>query len=167
MPGSGKSTLGLELADQLGFSFYDLDTLIEQRENAEIAEIFSNRGEGYFRKLESNVLKDTLFRNESFVLATGGGAPCFNDNMNLINEHGLSVYLDVPLNHILNRLTSSKIEVRPLFAGLDTGEIILKLKNMYFERQKYYEKATLKLSGEDISTELLISEWMRILKIKS
>ncbi|MFC4873699.1 shikimate kinase [Negadavirga shengliensis] len=167
MPGSGKSTLGVELAKQLGFSFYDLDTLIEQREKSGISDIFSAKGEGYFRKLESAVLKGVLLRDESFILATGGGAPCFNENMALINEHGLSVYLDVPLNQILNRLTSNQIEIRPLFAGLETGEIILKLKNMYFERQKYYEKAIIKLRGEDISTELLISEWMRILKIKS
>jgi len=166
MPGSGKSTLGKEIAKQINFQFYDLDTLIEEKAEKVIPEIFVERGEGYFRKLESDILEATLAAGGSFVLATGGGAPCFNQNMKRINRYALSVFLDVPLNHILDRLTASEVHSRPLFTGLETTEIILKLKNMHLERSKYYEKAAIKLSGEDITTEHLISEWMRMLKIK-
>lgn len=166
MPGCGKSTLGKEIAQQINFQFFDLDALIEEKTGKAIPNIFAEKGESYFRKLESEVLEAALSAEDSFVLATGGGAPCFNQNMKRINKYALSVYLDVPLNHILERLTTTEIHIRPLFAGLDTAEIILKLKNMHLERSKYYEKAAIKLRGEDITTEHLISEWMRMLKIK-
>lgn len=166
MPGSGKSTLGKELATSLHVPFYDLDDLIEEKEGKKIAALFPEKGEGYFRKLETVVLSEMLGRDEAFVLATGGGAPCYNDNMELINSLGVSVFLDVPLNHILERLTQTQVELRPLFSGMDTSEIVLKLKNMYVERCAFYEKAKIKLRGEDISPELLISSWMPLLKIK-
>ncbi|WP_162341664.1 shikimate kinase [Cyclobacterium salsum] len=166
MPGSGKSTLGKELAKRLNFPFYDLDDLIEEKEGKKIASLFPEKGEGYFRKLETAVLSGLLQREEAFVLATGGGAPCYNENMELINGSAVSVFLDVPLNHILERLTQTQVELRPLFSGMDTSEIILKLKNMYVERCSFYEKAKIKLRGEDISPELLISSWMPLLKIK-
>lgn len=166
MPGSGKSTLGKELSNRLNCPFLDLDDLIEEKEGKRIADIFPEKGEGYFRNLETSVLKEALENQEAFILATGGGAPCYNDNMELINSLGVSVYLDVPLNRILERLSQTQIDIRPLFSGLDTSEIILKLKNMYVERYKFYEKAKIKLRGEDISPELLIAEWMPFLKIK-
>lgn len=167
MPGSGKSTLGKRLAKLLQFSFYDLDREIETSEGKRISEIFATQGEGYFRKLETSVLEGVLSRDESFVLSTGGGAPCFNKNMDLINEKAISAYLDVPLEEILVRLTGGQINKRPLFAGLDSGEIILKLRNMHSERHPYYDMAKVKLSGEDISAELLVSEWLGLLKIES
>ncbi len=166
MPGSGKSTLGKAAAAQFNLDFFDLDDCIEQEAGAKITSIFEAHGEGYFRKLESQVLEQLLEAEQGFVLATGGGAPCFNKNMKLINQHAVSVYLDVPLNIILNRLTGAQVEKRPLFYGMDTGEVILKLKSMYEVRSPYYEKAKIKLSGEDISTELLVSEWMAFLKVK-
>ncbi|MEX0882573.1 MAG: shikimate kinase, partial [Cyclobacteriaceae bacterium] len=140
--------------------------LIEEWEGMPIAEIFEKKGEAYFRKTESDVLQATLMRNEPFILATGGGSPCFNQNMKKIKKLALSVYLEVPLNHLLERLTRTQLEIRPLFFGMDTGEIILKLKSMYIERVKYYEQSQIILRGEDISPELLISEWMRLLKTK-
>ncbi len=166
MPGSGKSTLGRDAALQFNLDFYDLDECIEKAAGARITSIFEEKGEGYFRRLESQVLGQMLKQDKGFILATGGGAPCFNHNMQLINRYSVSVFLDVPLNVILNRLTGTQVEKRPLFYGLDTSEIILKLKSMYEERSPYYEKAKIKLSGEDISTELLVSEWMAHLKVK-
>ncbi|SEJ37021.1 shikimate kinase [Cyclobacterium xiamenense] len=167
MPGSGKSTLGRVLAGKLNFPFYDLDDLIEEKEGKKIARIFAEKGEGYFRKLESSVLSERLAGGEAFVLATGGGAPCYNENMQRINSKGVSVFLDVPLNHILQRLTQTALDIRPLFSGMDTSEIILKLKNMYVERSPFYEQAKIKLRGEDISPELVIASWMPLLKAKS
>jgi shikimate kinase len=160
MPGSGKSTLGIELAKQLAFSFYDLDDLIEQQEGKSVAQIFHQKGEGYFRSLESSILGKKILVEEAFILATGGGTPCFNDNMEKINQHTISVFLDVPLTQIMSRFTSGEIEMRPLFQGLDTGEIAAKLKNLYVGRIQYYDQAKIKLSGEDVTTELLMSELM-------
>jgi len=160
LPGSGKSTLGKALAVQLGFSFYDLDELIEMQEGISVADIFYEKGEGYFRQAETRALEENLRTEEALILATGGGAPCFNSNMDRINQYGISVFLDVPFGQILSRLTSGEVELRPLFQGLDTGEITAKLKDLYANRIHYYDQAKIKLSGEDISTELLISELM-------
>jgi len=166
MPGSGKTTLGREIAKRLGFRFYDLDHLIEAKAGVRISTIFSEKGEGFFRQMESEVLRSCLEKEESFVLSTGGGAPCFNANMKLINQYALSVYLEVPLGQLLSRLTGGQVQKRPLFYGLETGEIVLKLKSMHELRHSYYEMAKIKLSGEDISAELLIGEWMGMLKGK-
>lgn len=160
LPGSGKSTLGEELADQLGFPFYDLDDLIVQQERKSIPEIFYERGEGYFRQAETRALERQLEMDEGMILATGGGAPCFNDNMDRINQKAVSVFLDVPMHEIIQRMTANEVALRPLFQGLDAGEISAKLTDLYTARVSYYDQAKIKLSGEDISTELLISELM-------
>ncbi|MAN86199.1 MAG: shikimate kinase [Algoriphagus sp.] len=158
LPGSGKSTFGRQLAQSLNFPFYDLDALIEQKNQMKIPDIFSRMGEGKFREMESEMLAQALSYDRSFVLASGGGCPCFNDNMDLINSQAISVYLDVPLNDISDRLEGARIQNRPMFQGMEGGEIILKLKNLLAEREEYYNMAKIKLSGSDFSTELLISE---------
>ncbi len=164
LPGSGKSTFGKQLAHALHFPYLDLDQVIEDYQALTIPEIFSRYGEGKFREWETESLIRLLARDESFVLATGGGAPCFNDNMDLINEKGISVYLDVPLEAISQRLKSSKIQNRPMFGGLDQGEIILKLKSLQAQREYFYNQAKIKLSGEDFSAELLMYELINQLR---
>jgi shikimate kinase len=164
LPGSGKSTFGKSLAAALKFSYFDLDTLIEQRYEMKIPEIFSNFGEGKFRIWETETLEWVLQKEESFVLASGGGCPCFNDNIDLINKHGISVYLDVPLEEISLRLSGAKIQNRPMFQGLDAGEMTLKLKSLLSEREFFYSQSKIKLSGEDFSAELLVSELINLLK---
>ncbi|PZX55656.1 shikimate kinase [Algoriphagus chordae] len=164
LPGSGKSTFGRQLAAVLQFPYYDLDHLIEDRFQMKIPDIFSRYGEGKFRTWETEVLQDLLNKEDSYVLASGGGCPCFNDNMDLINEKAVSVYLDVPLSEISMRLSTSKAQNRPMFLGLDQGEIILKLKNLLVQRDSFYSQSKIKLSGEDFSAELLVSELIRLLK---
>ncbi|WPR76415.1 shikimate kinase [Algoriphagus sp. NG3] len=164
LPGSGKSTFGKQLAAMLQFPYFDLDTLIEKKYRMKIPDIFSEYGEGEFRTMESQVLKDFLDQEGSYVLASGGGCPCFNDNMDLINQKAVSVYLDVPLEEISTRLGVSKAQNRPLFFGLDQGEITLKLKSLLFERGYFYDQSKIKLSGEDFSTELLVSELIRLFR---
>ena len=158
MPGSGKSTFGRKLAKELNFVFVDLDHLIEKEEGREIKDIFSNEGEGTFREIETKYLNKALDFVEGFVLSTGGGTPCFNDNMDTINQKSISVYLDVPINEIFKRLSKDSGGDRPMFSGLSSGEITLKLKDLLAVRGQYYDMAKIKLSGEDISTELLVSE---------
>lgn len=164
LPGSGKSTFGRQLAEVLEFPYFDLDHQIEDYFQMKIPEIFSKYGEGKFRTWETEVLKDFLSRDDSYVLASGGGCPCFNDNMELINEKAVSVYLDVPLGEISIRLGLAKAQNRPMFSGLDQGEITLKLKSLLVERDYFYRQSKIKLSGEDFSAELLVSELIRLLK---
>jgi shikimate kinase len=164
LPGSGKSTFGKQLAKELNFPFLDLDQLIEERYQLKISEIFSIHGEGTFREWESKVLQDTLKQDRAYILASGGGTPCFNDNMDLINDQAVSVYLDVPLGSISLRLQASKAQQRPLFQGLDQGEITLKLKSLLVSREVFYNQAKIKLSGEDFSAELLLVELISRLK---
>jgi shikimate kinase len=164
LPGSGKSTFGRQLAQELGFPFLDLDQQIEEKYLKKIPEIFSIYGEGKFREWETETLSDLLDRDTSFILASGGGAPCFNDNMDLINSKSISVYLDVPLESISQRLQASKVQNRPMFQGLDQGEIILKLKSLLVSREYFYNQAKIKLSGEDFSAELLMYELINLLK---
>ena len=164
LPGSGKSTFGRQLAQELGFPFLDLDQQIEEKYLKKIPEIFSIYGEGKFREWETETLSDLLDRDTSFILASGGGAPCFNDNMELINSKSISVYLDVPLESISQRLQASKVQNRPMFLGLDQGEIILKLKSLLVSREYFYNQAKIKLSGEDFSAELLMYELINLLK---
>ncbi|HLW19995.1 MAG TPA: shikimate kinase [Cyclobacteriaceae bacterium] len=158
LPGSGKSTFGSKLALQLEVPFYDLDELIVLQEGKSIPEIFQEKGEGYFRQAETRALEEKLKSDDAMVLATGGGAPCFNDNMERINRRAISVFMDVPLPQIIGRMTVGEVALRPLFQGLDTGEIAAKLTSLYADRLVYYDQAKIKLSGDDISTELLISE---------
>lgn len=164
LPGSGKSTFGRQLAQELGFPFLDLDQQIEEKYLKKIPEIFSIYGEGKFREWETETLSGLLDRDSSFILASGGGAPCFNDNMELINSKSISVYLDVPLESISQRLQASKVQNRPMFLGLDQGEIILKLKSLLVSREYFYNQAKIKLSGEEFSAELLMYELINLLK---
>lgn len=164
LPGSGKSTFGRHLASILEYPYYDLDQLIEDRFQMKIPEIFVQKGEGKFREWETEVLQGFLKREESFVLASGGGCPCFNDNMDIINKNAVSVYLDVPIEEISVRLGLSKAHKRPMFSGLDQGEITLKLKSLLVEREYFYLQSKIKLSGEEFSAEFLVSELIRLIK---
>jgi len=164
LPGSGKSTFGKQLALALEVDFFDLDQLIEARVGQTIPDIFLLQGEEAFRKIESSILKETLEREKSLVLASGGGAPCYKDNMNLINKFATSVYLNLPLESISSRLSNSKNSTRPMFTGLDKEGVKNKLADLMEARKPYYEQSKIKLSGEDFSAELLIFELARELK---
>jgi shikimate kinase len=112
MPGSGKSTLGKQLAEELSTDFVDLDQEIEEETGKGVQEIFLQQGEDHFRKIESELLNRWAASSRSYVMATGGGAPCFFQGIDTINQSGLSIFLDVSVDEIMRRLSSS--DVRPL-----------------------------------------------------
>jgi shikimate kinase len=153
LPGSGKSTLGRAVADALQLSFFDLDELIEESSGISISEIFKRQGEEAFRKLEREILEYTLSLPQGMVLATGGGAPCFYDNMDLINASGKSIFLDPPLDVLLARVENSKN--RPMFFNLDKNEMIQKLETLYGKRLPYYNKAHLRIGKAVTPSNLL------------
>lgn len=144
MPGSGKSTLGKQLAQKLQVNFVDLDVEIERTAQKSVTEIFVHHGEDYFRQIESDHLKKWAHINENFVMATGGGAPCFQDGMKIINDSGLSIFLDVPVNELLSRLGDK--HDRPLL-GKELNEREKKLKEIATERLACYRKAKIRLES--------------------
>ncbi len=138
---SGKTTVGRLLAERLGWTFLDVDEEVERREGMSIPEIFSRKGEGYFRKKELEILKE-LCRREEAVISTGGGLGANPEAMEIMRERGLVVWLKVSFEDFLRRC--SKEEGRPL---LSLGEE--KLKELLREREEVYSRAHLKVEGED------------------
>src|SRR5688572_12659497 len=125
MPGSGKTTLGSQLAQQLLMTFVDLDVEIEKSERASIPDIFLQRGEDHFRQAESRLLHEWAGSDKKFIMATGGGAPCMFRGIEVINRTGLSIFLDVPVAELVKRLKTKND--RPLLGDdLSQKEKILK-----------------------------------------
>ena len=143
MPGSGKSTLGRPLAHAMNLPFVDLDKEIEKQEQRSIPEIFEHQGEAYFRQVESQVLKQWATSNKDFVLATGGGAPCFYDGIDVINQNGISIFLDVSVAELLRRIGIQP--GRPLLGADDLKEKEERLTTLYTNRRSVYLQAKLTL----------------------
>ncbi|MGL4631640.1 MAG: shikimate kinase [Leadbetterella sp.] len=146
MPSSGKSTLGRQLAKELGYDFIDLDKKIEVSEGKKINEIFNLEGEDYFRKVETEQLKK-IEANTKLIIATGGGTPCFNDNMSFIKENGISVFLDVKPMKLEERMRNSKKNNRPLF-DLESETLASSLLKTYEERIEFYKQSDIVIEGD-------------------
>lgn len=153
LPGCGKSTLGKQLSKRLNIPFIDLDIAIEQREGKAVKEIFKLNGEDYFRKVESDTLKKVSEGLPEFVIATGGGAPVFFDNMEFMNKQGQTVFLDVSAREITNRILKSNKEERPLLARLAPDELKDQIEFLRSQRIKFYNMAMHKISADVIRIE--------------
>lgn len=153
MPGSGKTTLGQELADRLNLGFYDLDELIENQTGHTVNLIFEKFGEEYFRKVETEVLDYFLEGKKYFVLASGGGTPCFNGNMDKMNAAASTVFLDVEEEELVRRLSSASNFGRPL---LQVENIEEKIKNTLSDRKVFYQLAKHQIKGSRIDADSVI-----------
>lgn len=129
LPGSGKTTLGRPLAKELGLPYFDLDHLIEKKEQAVITDIFKQKGEAYFRLLEHETLVEFIVNQDEYVLSTGGGTPCFHENMERMNENGVTVFINTPIERIKTRIQQDS--TRPL---MKTNT----LEGLWATREKYY-----------------------------
>lgn len=147
LPGSGKSTLGRKLATTLKVPFLDLDASIEKSVGLTVREIFKNYGEDFFRKQESDLLHELTQNTPVFVMATGGGAPVFFDNMKFMNNEGRTIFLDVPTREIANRILNSNKEERPLLANLAPDELKDQIEFLRSQRLSFYNQAKIKLTG--------------------
>lgn len=149
--GSGKTSVGKKLADVLRIPFKDLDAEIEKQEGRSISDIFMETGEIYFRMTENKILKKLLSQPESFVLATGGGTPCYGDNMAVMIENVdvRTVYLKTTLEALTYRLFLEK-EKRPLLAHLKTAEELDDfIRKHLFERVYYYSQSKYIVENKD------------------
>lgn len=159
--GSGKSTLGRQLANRLGFQFLDLDEVIEDKEEMKIAEIFMERGEEYFRRVEHSILQQIAVINESLVISTGGGTPCYFNNAEIMNASGFSIYLKVSDKALKKRLKAKDLMSRPLVRNLEWAAIM----ELYKKRQSFYENAHLIIANEHDVEETIIVILEKIGKI--
>ncbi len=154
---SGKSIIAKELAKNIATDFIDLDAYIEKKENLKISEIFKNKGEIYFRKLENHCLKEVLNTKSKIILAVGGGTPCYADNMSIITGNATSVYLKASIDTIYNRILSEKRK-RPLVNKIPNEKLKEFIAKHLFERNNFYNKATVVISVDDKSIEEITSE---------
>lgn len=149
MPYCGKTTLGAKLAKHLHLDFFDLDEWVESISNKNIPTIFSLEGEEVFRKLEQRGLSEIL-KKKGILLSTGGGTPCFFDNMEQLKQKSLVVFLDREIDILLSRLKKAPNNDRPLISAEND------LMNIYNHRVGVYSEAhiTIRLSNQDILTEV-------------
>lgn len=158
--GCGKSTFGRKIAEELGWDFVDLDTYIEEQQNASIQTIFANKGESYFRNLETKAIEESS-KWKKTIISTGGGTPCFNNNITSINNLGLSVYLKLSPEVLKSRLEGEKSK-RPLISNLSDAELLIFINKKLAERSCYYSKSEITF---EYSSDLEVS-FMEILRTK-
>src|SRR5690606_16946831 len=145
--GSGKTTLGKRLAAKLNRTWVDIDTFIETKLGLTINLIFAQFGEEYFRTVESEILKQHSSSN--IIVSTGGGAPCFFDNMKWMNNIGITVYLQMSTEAILSRIENAKTS-RPLLKDLNNSDLKNFVEYQLKERSIYYNQAHIKVDGLSI-----------------
>lgn len=152
--GSGKSTIGVQLAAILGFEFIDLDKFIEGKERLSVKEIFKSKGEIYFRRKETLYLNEIITKYGKVVLSVGGGTPCYSNNMSLINsKESKSIYLKLSAKKLTDRLFFEK-EERPLISHLKSKESLHEFIAIHlFERQNYYQQATQIIKTDELSVK--------------
>lgn len=134
--GSGKTTVGKRLAKSLSLDFIDLDAYIQAKYRRTIPQLFEERGEDGFRQAERQSLQEVA-EFENVVVSTGGGAPCFFDNMELMNKVGTTIYLQAEPEELADRLSASKT-VRPLIAGKSRKELVPFIREHLARRERYY-----------------------------
>lgn len=149
--GAGKTTVGRKLAKEMNFSFIDLDLYIEGRYHRSIRQLFAERGEEAFRDIEKRLLHEVA-EFEDVLVSTGGGTPCFFDNMEFMNMAGTTIYLKVSVDELASRLESCK-QTRPVLQNRSGEELRSFIKENLEARTAFYEKANIIYDAEQMMTE--------------
>ena len=153
--GSGKTHWGNLLSQKLQIPFFDLDAVIEEKEEKEITSIFAETGEEYFRMLEKDVLFLLTESHESFVMATGGGTPCFFNNIDYMKSRGTTVWINCSVECLHNRLVKEK-EKRPLISNIPDEELNSFIIKKFSDRKIFYQQAQVVMNDEDATLDSLI-----------
>jgi len=152
--GSGKTTLGRRLASALNWSFADLDRLIEESAGSTIPELFETKGEEFFRKLEEAELRKTALLSE-FVVATGGGTPCYRENIDFMNRTGITIYIKQTPGLLASRLLRSPGD-RPLIKRITTENLSDYINSTLEAREPFYMKASYVIDGMSVNVNTLV-----------
>lgn len=155
--GSGKSIVGLSLAHKLKISFIDLDNYISEKEQSSVSEIFKLRGEIYFRKKETFYLQEILNDVDNVIIATGGGTPCFGNNMELLKNKSETIYLKTSINSLVKRLIPNK-QKRPLISHLYDEDLPEFIGKHLFERAPYYQQSEFIVATDNKSIQEIVDE---------
>ena len=156
--GAGKTVIGKSLSKKINYEFYDLDNYIEIKEGKKISEIFNQENEVYFRKIENKYLDYLSSTNGKKIISTGGGTPCFENNLSIIKNspNSLSIYLKADINTLVKRLNKS-VSKRPLISHLKDEDGLRDFVTKHlFERSFYYEKSDVKIITDDLETKDII-----------
>ena len=154
--GAGKTTFGKSVAEFLEVPFWDVDAHIVSEQKKSIAEIFDTEGQEAFREIEHQTLRHLINRQEEKkIIATGGGAPCFHNNMDLMNEAGITVYLRPPIEELVRRLIPQKAH-RPIIRDIPNEELAGFISQMLGKREEYYLQAQFIYENPDPSPEKFI-----------
>jgi shikimate kinase len=154
--GSGKTTIGPSLASQLGYKFIDQDELIEKHYNMSVGEVFAKFGEVKFRETEHEVLVEVVVA-DNLVISTGGGAPCFFNNMEFMNRYGITVYLKAEPVTLMNRLRKLT-DSRPLLKGKTEQELMQFITDKLNEREPFYHEAKLNIQTDSLDAKQVIDK---------
>ncbi len=158
--GSGKTHWGKLLAEKLRLPFFDLDTVITEKENKTISEIFADKGEEYFRYKEKEVLEQVTKENENFILSSGGGTPCFFNNISFMKKNGRVVWLNTSVDILKQRLLKERM-TRPLIRNIGEDQLKSYIIRKLGERKMYYEQADVMVNEESILLQPLIELLLR------
>ena len=154
--GAGKTTAARRIAQRLGWEVADTDALFEEKYRISVNDFFNKYDEALYRKLESQVLKSTESL-ENVVVSTGGGTACFFDNMEWMNQHGLTVFMRISPKAAVDRVVHSRHK-RPLVEGKSEEELVEFVNRNYAERLPFYEQAAITVKSEDLDLDDLVKQ---------
>ncbi len=159
--GSGKTHWGKIWAKKNQLSFFDLDEEIEKTLGQSVAQIFEKKGEKFFREMERDVLKKFEIK-KNFILACGGGTPCFFDNLKWMNEQGSTIYLELSAEKIFERVIN-ETEKRPLIKKINISELLFFIEQKLKEREAVYHNATYTINASALNDDTLTKNYLKMI----
>ncbi|MFI3285287.1 MAG: shikimate kinase [Rikenellaceae bacterium] len=152
----GKSTIGRKLNQRLKYQLYDTDKLIVESEGMSVSELFDLKGEEYFRECERDTLKHLIDSNINAVISTGGGTPIWNNNMQLMNQAGLTIYIARTAENIAKRISPFGREKRPKLRGLNDNELVEVMKSGIAQRDSKYRESKFIIEADCCSDDMIL-----------
>lgn len=155
--GSGKTHWGKQISEKLKLPFFDLDEQIVSDKGKSIADIFAEEGEEHFRLIEKDILHIITESHDSFVMACGGGTPCYFSNIEYMNQAGTTIWINTPIDILFDRLIKEK-QHRPLIRNISDDQLKSFIIKKFADRKIYFEQANIVIDEEPVRLELLVEK---------